>query len=427
MEADGRDPRRLERRDLDSGLALVVQAAPAGSASFSASYVGPAGSGYDPPGREGLALLTAELAVCGAGRLDRRALARELDRAGATLASELHPEAVAITLWGPSGAADRLFPLLADAIATPRFEPTELARLRRQVIERQLRERVQPDRRSERELGRRLFPPGHPYRGTGLGRAASIRSIGSGDLRRFHRHHFTARGGALVVTGPWSASAVMRRFGRSFAAVSAAPAPGPLDATTSRRSGGPPTRVIVPGGSQVEIRAGGAALRRASEQYPAAFLANELLGGRAMLSHLFRELRERRGLVYHTSSALAALRSGGYWTAGAGTEPKRVDEVTRRLHGELRRLREQPTSPTELDRVRESAIGAITLELERSSTAHEIALEAAQFELSAEYFTTWPAVLRAVRPREVRRVAEELFAPERTVTVQVGPAGNSVG
>ena len=169
MASEGRDPTRVERTELDSGLVLVRQAPPVGAASVAATYVGPAGWAFDPMGRDGLAVATAQLLTSGAGPWDHAELDRVLDRLGATLSRRTHPESVEVTVWGPETVWRQLLRVLSEVVLRPRFAPADLDRVRRQLFEHQLRERTQPDARAERELGRLVFPPGHPYRGTGLG------------------------------------------------------------------------------------------------------------------------------------------------------------------------------------------------------------------------------------------------------------------
>jgi zinc protease len=414
-------PLAFERSVLPDGAELVAQPAPTGAASFAVSYLGPAGWAFEPRDRSGLAVLASELAVCGAGRLDRRAVAQLLDRSGGTLGSQCHPECTEVTLWGPLDHFRTLLPLLADAVRRPRFEPGELARVRRQFAERQLRERTQPDRRAEKELLLRMFPPAHPYRETGLGTAASLRSLGRADLTRFHRARQRWGGEVLAYTGPLSAEQFERAWGRAGGlAESSRPRP-PVPETTARPR--PPSieRIEVPGGSQVEVRIGGPAIARHDPGFAAAFLANEVLGGRSVLSRLFQELRERRGLVYHALSSLEAMSWGGYWSAEAGTEPRSVDTVLSLLDQEVRRLGDASVPAEELDRIRTSSIGSLALELESTADAHELAVEVAYYRLPLDFYLTWPAVLRALSPGEVRDAARRVFDPDRAVRVLAGP------
>ncbi len=414
------DPLRIEYGEEVDGLTIVRQPSPAGAASFSATYVGPAGWGFDPPGEAGTARVVNQLLSSGAGTYDRLALARRLDRAGATLSTECAPESGEVTIWGPAADWEELLGLLADVVLRPRLAPDDLVRVRRQLLERQMRELSQPASRADRELFRVTYPGTHPYRSSGLGDPRSIARITPGRLQAFHRSHYTSGGAVLVVTAPAPLSAVERAVRASFSGFAEDRGPSlrfpPVRPGTARTF-----PVELKGRSQVEIRIGGDSIARSDPGYPAAFLANEILGGRAQLSRLFQRVRERGGLVYHASSELEAMRFGGYWTVGAGTGPEHWEKVVSLLSKELERMERKDVSASELREIRESAIGELPLALESTADAHELAVEVAYHRLPGDYLSRWPALLRAVRPSEVREAAERAMDRRHAVTVLAGP------
>ncbi|HTP53943.1 MAG TPA: pitrilysin family protein [Thermoplasmata archaeon] len=416
------DPLRVEYGAELDGLRVVRHAPPPGAASFSATYVGPAGWAFDPPGRAGVSRIVNQLVVAAAGPYDRVGLARALDRAGATIAHQSSPESSEMTVWGPATEWKRLVGLLAEVVLRPRFDPADLARVRRQMLERQLRELAQPSPRADRELLRAIFPEGHPFRDTGVGDRRSLARISRGDLVRFHQTHYTSADAVLVVTTPASLGAVERlareKF-RRFASSTAARLSSPSVPPPRKRE----VTVDLPGRSQVEVRVGGASVARTDPMFPATFLANEVLGGRPLLSRLFQRVRERSGLAYHASSSLEAMGSGGYWVAHAGTGADRWRKVVPMLAAEVARLGREGVRPQELAVIRESAIGEIPLAVESTAEAHELAVDLAYHALPPDYWVRWPTTLRALRPEEVRSAAEQGLDRSRSVTVVVGPVG----
>lgn len=420
--AERHDPLRMEYGSHDGGLRLLRQAPPASAASASITYVGPAGYGYDPAGAEGTARMVARLLTSGAGPFGRVALARELDRFGASLTSQVAPESAEVTIWGPAEEWESLLDILAHSVLRPRFDAEDIERVHRQMREGQMRELTQPGYRAERELFRAIFPRGHPYRETGWGAARSIARIDRDRLLRFHRGHFTGEGGMLVATVPAS----LRRFeavsARRFKHFANARPPVPLAAppVTGKRL---VREIDMPGRPQTEVHVGGPSIPRSDEHFPAAFLANEVLGGRPMLARLFQKVRERAGLAYHASSDLEAMRLGGYWIAQAGTNPGSARRVERLLIGEIDRMREETVRARELDQIRESVIGEMALALETTSTAHELAVDLAYHDLPGDYWIGWPSVLRALRPPAIQAAAGIALDSRRAVTVLAGTVG----
>jgi zinc protease len=422
MPTDRTDPLVIARSERSDGLTVVRQPAPPGSAGFAATYVGPSGWAYDPVGREGTAVVTSLLAPSAAGRRDRVALAREVDRLGGSLHRHCAPESNELGVSGPASELEPLLAILADVVLRPRFDPEDMERVIRQVRERQLREFTQPGSRAERELLHALFPPGHPYRASGLGSRTSVGRIRRADVVRFHREQTSSAGGFLVVTTGRSQSDVERLgrrvFGRFPVERAVQPEPNVRLSPVRAQS----RTVPMEGRTQTEIRVGGLAPARNVGAFPALYLANEVLGGRSLLNRLFQHVREQRGLAYHASSDLDAMRWGGYWTAQAGTGPERADRVVELVAKEVRTMAEKSIPATELDRVRESAIGEIPLALETASDAHELAVDAAYHGLPDRHWREWPTVLRGISAAAIRDAAAPVFDPGRAVTVVAGPA-----
>jgi zinc protease len=414
------DPLRMERTTLSSGLELILQSPPASAQSFSASYVAPAGWGYEPSESAGLATVAAKLVVGRPGKRSREELARTLDRLGASLGSTVDPESAEVTLWGPQDSWTPLLPIFADAILRPHFSGDELARAQRQLRERQLRQEVQPDLRSERELLAKMFPEGHPYRSTGVGSPKTAARITLDALRRFHRGHYTARGSVLAVTSRLPLPAVVRALSPLFSGADLIRDP-PLPSIHASSAGSRRKDVRIPGQSQVSIRIGAPSISRSDPAYPELFLLNEILGGRPLLSRLFQRIRERHGWAYHASSDLEAMRWSGYWEAVAGTDPSTRDRVVRLMLQEIERLSTDLIPARELTRIRESALGALPLELETTASAHELAVDVAYHRLPGDFYRTWPDRLRRLRPRELRQAAETGFRPDQAVTITAGP------
>ncbi|MCI4336976.1 MAG: insulinase family protein [Thermoplasmata archaeon] len=421
MASERVDPTRVSRRLLDSGMELVHQPSPPSAASFSATYIGPAGWAYDAPAEAGTAVATTQLLSSGAGPWDRVAFDRRLDQLGSTFSRRCDPESVEVAVWGPEAEWRALVDLLAQVVLHPRLEASDLERVRRQLIERQLREATQPDSRAEVELAHTVFPKGHPYRESGIGTRSTIARLRRETVRAFHRRHFTPEGAQLVLTGRANTDTVARYLDRAFRGWSQQRVPPPPDTPTLRTPSQEPVRITLPGTAQVEIRMGGGSIPRLSPEFPGSYLANQVLGGRSLLSRLFQVVREKHGLAYHASSELEAMRWGGYWEAAAGTGPERVDDTLRLLAREVRRIAEEEVPLAEIKSIRESAIGELPLSLETTSGAHQLACDIAYHHLPEEFLHRWPDTLRELTPARIRAAASTALDARRAATVVAGP------
>ncbi|MDE1819905.1 MAG: insulinase family protein [Euryarchaeota archaeon] len=413
----------LTRHELPNGLVVFHQRAPPNSVTFAVSWVGEGGSARDPSGKEGTATALSRLLNAGTRTRSKRDFAREIDRLAATFAARASWEKLEIEASGPQDAQEAVLSLVYDALTQPRLDPTELRRIRRELREALLREMSQPDERADRVFLEKLLPASHPYRRNPLGSPEALARLTREGLLDFHRAHLTPRGAKLIVTTHEPPATLLRKLRGTFGALDGGPALPPPEVPLSRPAHRAPLLYVsVPGTSQVEVVVGGTAPVRGHPDFPALTLANEILGGRSVLSRLFQIVREREGLAYGASSELESLAWAGLWTADAGTDPKHVETVHRLLTGEVRRLSEEGPSPAELRRIRESFLGSLPLLLETSTQAHGLAVEVGYFDLPLDHFQQWPRVLRALRPADVRRAAREhLWNGGAPLAVAVGP------
>ncbi len=417
------DPRTLSRRTLRNGLPVVLQPAPPGSVTMAATWITEGGTARDPPGGEGMSMALAQLLLAGTRSLDKRAFARALDECAGSLGCEPSWEALEVHASGPAGSEARLLGLMAEVVSSPRLDAGELARVIRQQEEALLRQRSQPEERAERALLEAVFPRGHPYRRNPLGKAPLLPTLTRDALEQFHQHYLPTRGGRLVITSPRPLRALWPLLERTFGGLElrSGPSPPPSVPPVPGATTGP---VYVPlaGTVQVEVLVGRAVPPRDHPDFPALYLANEILGARPTISRLFQVVRERRGFTYGVGSELECLRWGGLFTAQAGTDLKHRKVVEDLLCRELRRLAEGSLRTRELDAIRESLLGSLPLLWESARQAHGMALTVAYFDLPTDHYWRWPETLRAISPEEVTRVARRrLVGPGPPFVVASGP------
>ncbi|MBX9766633.1 MAG: insulinase family protein [Bdellovibrionales bacterium] len=91
-----------------------------------------------------------------------------------------------------------------------------------------------------------------------------------------------------------------------------------------------------------------------------AFIVNALLGG-GMTSHLYQNIREKRGLAYSVYSTLMTFTDAGLILTYAGTDAKNVRQTIELILKELHALRKQILSQRALDLFKTQVRGSILL------------------------------------------------------------------
>ncbi|MFC1510761.1 M16 family metallopeptidase [Candidatus Margulisiibacteriota bacterium] len=100
-------------------------------------------------------------------------------------------------------------------------------------------------------------------------------------------------------------------------------------------------------------------------RYPYSIL-DTILGG-SMSSHLFQEVREKRGLAYSIFSTVAPFRNFGIAYVYAGTSQKNLQKVIEVILDQFKKLKRQGVTAEELSRAKEYLKGTLVLGMEATS------------------------------------------------------------
>ena len=140
-----------------------------------------------------------------------------------------------------------------------------------------------------------------------------------------------------------------------------------------------------------------------------------------MSSRLFQEIREKRGLVYSVYGYFRPYEDVGQGVFYAGTDLERVEETIVAILGELRKLRDEPLTPEELQMTKDLRKGRLLMGLEDSrSVASWVGSQEATY---GEIRTPEEVMERieAVTIEDVQALAQEIFREDRLSLALVGP------
>ena len=144
--------------------------------------------------------------------------------------------------------------------------------------------------------------------------------------------------------------------------------------------------------------------------------------GAGMSSRLFRRIREQLGAAYYVRARQDSYTDHGLLNISVGVDTKRALEIVKVAVDEVEQLRRNLLPVAELRRVKDAMIGQLYLGLENSSS---LSLFYGMQELLLKKLKTPPQLakkIERVTAAEVRRVARQIFTPERVNLALVGPA-----
>lgn len=279
-----------------------------------------AGAVDDPSGKAGLTALTAKLmAEGGTQALDSAQLRQALFPMATEVRVRVDKELTTFYATVHKDHVQKMVGILGDVVSRPRFDPSELARLRDQAVndvEKRLRQG--DDENLGKSALEELMFRGHPYGRLTIGHAGDLKQLTMADVKQQAAHLFTRDRLTIGVAGGYTPD-VVTQLRQAAAALPATGAPRvEIVAATPHR---PRVRIIEKQTDSTAISIGVPwPLTRHSPDFAALLVARSAFGEhRQFNGRLMQRLREARGLNYGDYAYIEHFEQEGYDAVTAQT------------------------------------------------------------------------------------------------------------
>lgn len=376
----------------------------------------PAGSAYDPSGRQGLASMAASLLDEGAGDLGSDAFKEALESRAIRLSARADRDYLVITLTSLSESTGEAVRLTALALAHPRFDPAAVERMRAAALARLKQEDQNPARAAVKAWFGAYFGE-QAYAHAPDGSVSGISAVTSSDLSDFAAAHFTRGAIKVAVAGDIGEAALKRDVQQLFLALPDRNIP----AAAKPSDTGKPGLRSVPRSEAAPVAVFGmAGPMRNDPDYIAAYVANEILGGGTFSARLMDQVRDKRGLTYGIETHLDDFRSAGVIVGEVQSDKTKIDTALQVTTGEMARFARDGATAKELSDAKTYLTGSYPLTLDSDA---KIARTLGQYQrsgLPADYVAKRNALIGAVTLSKVNEAAKKYFNPSRLLVVIVG-------
>ena len=381
------------------------------------------GAHLDPKGKEGTAaLFGSQLTQGGTAKLEAAKLEDRLEALAATLTSSCAEASCSVSLQVLDKDLNEGLDLLVQALTEPAFAQDRLDLAKRQGRQRVSRRNDDVTSIATYQMKYLLFGEGHFASADDT--TASLEAITRDDLVAFHARLLHPANLFVAAAGQFDRKAMVDALNRTVGAIQpgrearVSPAvPAPDFPRT------PGIYVTDKDAPQAMIRWAFPGIRRTDPDWHAAFVTNQILGGRGFTSRLMKKIRSDEGLTYGVYST---LEPGTYWrgdvTGGLQTKNRSVAYALRLALDEIRKLKEQPVSDDELRVNKEGIVEAFPSQwATRQAVANRFADEARE-GWPEDWWATYREKIQAVTAADVQRMARKLFDTEKIVILAVGKA-----
>jgi len=295
-----------------------------------------------PAGQDGVSEALDQLFNYGSKSLDRLAFQKALDdiganeSAGADFSLQVLPENFA-----------RGVQLLADNELSPALPEADFKIIQTQLAASVAGELQSPDHIAGHALTTALFPKGDPS--TRETTPATVKSLMIDDVKNYYASAFRPDLTTIVVIGKISPDEAVAAIEKNFGDWKA---DGEKPNTLFPAA---PTNFVsvthVPDASRVQDKitlAETLLLTRTNADYYALQLGNHVLGGGFYATRLYRDLREKNGLVYFVSSSFNIGLTRGVYQVAYACDPPNVSKARTMILADLKEMQTKKVSKREL-------------------------------------------------------------------------------
>ncbi len=408
---------------LQNGLEVILEENHAAPVIAMSAWVR-VGSADEPDRLAGIAHVFEHMLFKGTKKRGVGQIAREVEGAGGEINAWTGHDETVYHLVLASAFFGTGLDVLSDALQNSTFDPGELERERKVVLEEIKQGLDDPDRVAAQALFSAAFDQ-HPYGRPVIGSPATVSTMSRDDLLRFFADHYVASNTTIVIVGDFSAAAAR-------AAIEAAFGRMPQGLPMPARPVQPPQqglRVVATARDvkELQLHFGFHVPAINHEDVPALDLLAVVLG-QGESSRLHVEVVRNRALVTGASAYNFLARDPGLLMVSAHRPAGRVEDAARAILDEVFRLTHEDPSPEEFAKARTILESDRIYERETvQGYAHKLGFFAA-IARDADHETRYLERLARLSPADLRRTAASVLRAENmTVVAQVpqGPAAKA--
>jgi predicted Zn-dependent peptidase len=388
--------------------------------SFSAWLRG--GALGEPQSKEGLASLTGELMLKGAGKRDAQQFAETVDGVGAELSVSAMNEALQVNGQFMARDTALMVELLSDVLMRPRFEPGEFDKLRDRMVS-GIASAKDSDPRGLIGIYFLAFHfQDHPYGRPVIGSETSLAALERKDVLAYAKAQLGGDRLILSMVGDFDTKQLASQLQAALGGWARAEAPAPVAPPTSAAKGRRVLLVDKPDATQTYFWIGNTGVARNDPDRAAVTLANTQLGGR-FTSLLNTELRIKTGLSYGASSIVEQETQPGVVAIASYTKTESTGRAIDLALEVLARYRREGMDDTVLASTQAYVLGQFPPTLETSGQLAMKLSELAFYGLDASDVNGFSHEVMSTRRERIREVLQRVLpASEDLTLVLIGKA-----
>ena len=382
----------------------------------------PLGAEADPPGRGGLADLSADMLTRGTRKRSAQQLAADVDALGALFSCNSGWDGTSIYLSGLSEDLERLLALLLEVYTEPAFSPDEFEQLKQRRIAQLVQQKDESQVIADEKFQEILFR-GTSYDHPVYGTLETLPGLAAAEAGNFHRENFLPPGSFMLFLGDLQPEKCFQWVEENFPSVSGTEKPAAAFSPPVR-SGRKIWIVDRPELTQTQIRLGHIGFSHAHPDYIPFEVMNYILGGGGFSSRLMKRVRSELGYTYGISSSLESRKNPGPFTISTFTPTEMTFPCVRETLSVVENFLKEGAAGPEREEAVNFLTGSYPRRFETLSQIAQRVIQAELHGLGLDSLSEYPARVSEVSLEMISRSAREWVRPQEMLAVIVGRSEN---
>ena len=370
----------------------------------------------------GLAALTASLLDTGAGNWDADTIADRFESTGAVFGTSSSVDSTTLTL---RTLTDK--PLFEKALETmhtiltkPNFKQADFEREKNRALASLKQQEESPSDLASITFYKALYGA-HPYAHPDSGEINTVEPLTVNDLKKFYQQYYVAANALVVIVGDFSKQQAKETSEKLLAGLPKGEQPAEL------------SEVVLPTqaseqhlqfpSSQTHVLVGLPGISRQDPDYFNLYVGNHILGGSGLVSKLFKEVREKRGLAYSAGSAFIPRVKQGPFIVSLQTRNDQTSQALQVLKQTLNDFIEHGPSETEVIAAKKNITGGFAMRFDTNKKLANYVGMIGFYHLPLDYLDTFKEKIEGVSVGSITDAFKRHIKPNLLQTITVGQRG----
>ena len=371
----------------------------------------------------GIAMLTNSLLADGANGDDADKISNDFESLGAIYAADIGYDSASLQLRSltESELLKSAIVNLKKVLSAPDFPTDALERRQSQMLI-GIKAKKQSPAAIAKDAFMKATYQSHPYAKPSEGTETSVKAINRKDIVSFYKKHYTAKNSMIAIVGAVSHELAKQISEDISAGFQDGEKASSIRAVENLEE--PQSIFIEYPSAQTHILVGQPGMKRGDSDYFSLYVGNHILGGGGMVSRLFEEVREKRGLSYSAYSYFSPMLFKGPFTAGLQTKTDQADEAISVLLENIKNYIEQGPTEEELIAAKKNITGGYPLRIDSNSKILNYVVVIGYYKLPLDYLETFNNNVEAVTIESIKDAFKRRLSPDKLVMVKVGTPSN---